>query len=154
MADPLATLLRLRRLALDQARRDLADCLLQEGAAMDRVHALAVEIARETATAGRMDGDDQTVEDFARWLRRIRVEQQTAADALLTAETRTREIRVMLTAGRSAVEMVEALIAQRDAAAAAAAQRREQAVLDEAGQRPAAASTDRPRDRRTGTGGD
>jgi flagellar export protein FliJ len=144
MTDTLQTLLRLRRLAVDKARRGLADCLRQETVAEEKMRDLAAEIDRETDAVCRSAGDDRMVENFALWLRRARVEQDAAAGALLTAQTHMLEARAVLTAGREAVEVVESLIAQRDADRNATLLRQEQAILDEAGQgrgRPAYSPT-------------
>jgi flagellar export protein FliJ len=132
MADSLQTLLRLRRLAVDQARRGLADCLRSEADAGSAVREIAAAIDRETDTVCQSVGDDHMVDNFAAWLRRARVEQGNAVNALLTAETHTQEARAVLTVGRAAVETVEALIARREAERTAAAERQEQNVLDEA----------------------
>jgi hypothetical protein len=142
MADTLQTLLRLRRLAVDKARRGLADCLQQETAAEEKMRELAAEIDRETDAVCQSAGDDRMVEHFAAWLRRARFQQDTAAGVLLTAQTHTLEARAVMTAGREAVEVVESLIAQRNAEQTAAALRREQAILGEAGRRRAGSRVD------------
>jgi flagellar export protein FliJ len=138
MADALQTLLRLRRLAMDQAHHGLAESLLQEAEASEAAREIAANIDRETDTVCRLAGDDRIVDNFAAWLRRTRVEQDAAARALLAAETRSQEARAVLAAGRAGVETVEALIEQRKAEREAAAERQEQKVLDEVGRsRPA-----------------
>lgn len=131
MADPLPTLLRLRRLAVDQARRALADCLRSETEAREAVRETEAAIAREQEAASQPTGDDQTVEDFAVWLRRARSDLAHAAEALLVAETRTQEARIALVSERSAMETVETMIARHDTEKAAQAMRQEQAALDE-----------------------
>jgi flagellar export protein FliJ len=131
MPDPLLTLLRLRRLAVDQARQGLADCLRDEAAAGQVVREIEAAVIRETDTACRLAGDDRTVEDFAVWLRRVRLELDAASETLLTAETRTQEARAVLSAGRTAVETVETLIARHEAELAAEERRKEQIELDE-----------------------
>jgi flagellar export protein FliJ len=133
MADGLQTLLRLRRLALDQARSGLADCLHAEAEASATVRTIANDIQRETDLVCRAQGDDRIVEVFSAWLRRVRISQQAAANALLTAETHTLEARSVLVAGRIAVETVEALIAQRQAEQVAAERQQDQKLLDETG---------------------
>jgi flagellar export protein FliJ len=135
MADPLQILLRLRRLAMDQARRGLADCLRSEAEASQAVHEIAAAIDRETNTVCETVGDDRMVDNYAAWLRRARIEQGNAANALLTAEAHTQEARAVLTVGRAAVETVEALIARREAERTVVAERQEQNVLDEAGRK-------------------
>jgi flagellar export protein FliJ len=131
MADPLQTLLRLRRMAVDQARRSLAECLRRETEASVRVKEIAEIIDRETDAVCQAGMDDRAVHDFAAWLKRVRTEERAATEALLTAEVQTQEARTVLAAGRAAVETVEALIEQRQAERRAAQMRQEQKVLDE-----------------------
>lgn len=133
--EPLRTLLRLRRLALDEARQTFAACLEQEGTEAGRVRRIERSIQEETDRASSLDGNDVTVETFARWLRRIRVEQEAAEWALREAETRTAEARVVLSASRQAVEAVETEIERRDALERQEGTRREQRMLDEIGGR-------------------
>ena len=77
-SDPLASLLRLRRLTADQARRELAECLRAESEAKQAIAAIDAEIARETEVATSLAGGDAEVEAFAAWLRRIRPSQHAA----------------------------------------------------------------------------
>ncbi len=77
-SDPLAALLRLRRLTADQARRELADCLRAESEAKEAITAIDAEIARETEVATSLAGGDAEVEAYAAWLRRIRPSQLAA----------------------------------------------------------------------------
>ena len=74
-SDPLASLLRLRRLTADQARRELAECLRAESEAKQAIAAIDAKIARETEVATSLAGGDAEVEAFAAWLRRIRPSQ-------------------------------------------------------------------------------
>jgi len=72
------------------------------------------------------------VENFAAWLRRARADQDAAAKKLLDAELQTQEARAVLTASRSAVETVEAMIDRRAAEQEAEVGRVEQKAVDEA----------------------
>lgn len=132
---PLTVLLQVRRLAVDQARQSLADCLSAEAAATETAHAIATEIAAETAAATVISADDVAVEGFAQWLRRMLPRQRAAEDALLAAELQTREARAVLAATRAGVRAIETLLAQRAAERQAEASRQEQARLDEVAQR-------------------
>jgi len=132
MADPLDTLLRLRRMGVDQARRGLADCLREEEAAAAAVRQMEADVARETEHATMLTGGDAVVEDFALWLRRIRILQTAALTALATAEAHTHEARAVLAAGRAAVRAVESLLERRAAEQAAGEARAMQVALDEA----------------------
>ncbi len=134
--EPLRTLLRLRRLALDEARLTLAACLEHETEAAARLRQIERSIQEETGRASSLDGGDATVETFALWLRRVRAEQEAAEHALLEAETRTTEARVVLGASRQAVEAVEAELERREVVGRLEETRREQRILDEIGGRP------------------
>ena len=133
MSDPLPLVHRLRRLAADEARRALAECLTAEAEAAAALRALDAEIAAETDAASDPDRDDRPVEDFAVWLRRIAVDRAAAVTTLADAETRSAEARAVLAATRTAERALEILMEQQAAERAAAGQRQEQAVLDEIG---------------------
>ena len=68
--DPLEALLRLRRVAADEARRGLAESLRVEGEAAAAVAAIAAAIERETEVATSLAVGDAEVEAFAAWFRR------------------------------------------------------------------------------------
>ncbi len=133
MPDPLPVVARLRNLAVDEAKSALADCLTAEARAAEAMRLLDAAIAAETDAASDPSGDDQSVEDFSGWLRRIAVDRAAAAAALAAAETRSTEARAVLTASRTAARAMDELLARRDADRQLAADRREQAALDEAG---------------------
>ena len=133
--DPMHTLLRVRRLTLDQARRGLTDCLATETVANERLRGIETRIAEETDVASRVDGDDAAVEAFAAWLRRMRQEREAAIHALLLTEAATLEARAVLAAAHGAVGAVEQLIEQQEAVRRAHAERTEQRALDEAAAR-------------------
>jgi flagellar export protein FliJ len=133
--DPLEALVRLRRLAADEARRGLADCLRDEEAAAHAVATIEADIERETEAAANLATSDAEVEAFAAWLRRIRPIQYAAHVAADRAEAETVRARAVLTAARSAVEAAEEMLAKHQAARRAEAERLEQHALDEAAQR-------------------
>ncbi len=129
-------LLRLRRLTVDEARRDLAACVAAEAAAQEAAHRIEMTIARETAAACSLEAGDDVVDSFAAWLHQIRPAAADAAAAVEQAMLHTAEARAVLAAARAAAEAVESIIAQQDAERAAEQARREQHALDEAaGQR-------------------
>ncbi len=133
--DPLDILLRLRRLAIDQARQALADCLGAETHAAKRCEEIATAISCEMAAASAVTADDRAVEDFAAWLRQTLPVQAGAEAALLTAETQTKEARLVLAAARAGVRAVEHMVERKDAERRLQAGRAEQVVLDEAASR-------------------
>jgi hypothetical protein len=132
----LGALLRQRRVALDQARLDLAASLEAETAAAARVRCIAESIERETELAGRLDAGDAAVDLFAAWLRRVRVEETAAATVLQHAEQQTHEARAVLAACRGAVLVAEEAIRALVETERRAAERAEQHLIDEIGVRP------------------
>ena len=134
-SDPLAALLRLRRLTTDQARRELADCLRAESEAKQAITAIDAEIARETEIATSLAGGDAEVEAYAAWLRRIRPTQQAARVAEATTVAQTTEARAVLAIARAAVRAVEELVTQRGVEERMAAERQDQRDIDEVAQR-------------------
>jgi hypothetical protein len=135
--EPLAVLLRLRLLTIDQARQALADCLEVEATASARCNAIEAAIAHEMQAASELTSDDNAVEDFAAWLHRILPDQAAADAALLSAETRTKETRLVLAAARAGARSVEATLERKAAERMLQVGRREQLALDEAARRPA-----------------
>jgi hypothetical protein len=133
--DPLAALVRVRRLGLDGATRELAECLRAEAEASQAVNAVQAAIGRETEAAENVGGDDADVEAFGRWLRRARQDLAAAERARDEAEAATALRRVAVRAERAALAMAEAALETRHAARRAEAQRREQAAIDEVAQR-------------------
>jgi hypothetical protein len=130
-------LLRLRLLTIDQARQALADCLEVEATASARCNAIEAAIAHEMHAASELTSDDNAVEDFAAWLHRILPDQAAADAALLSAETRTKETRLVLAAARAGARSVEATLERKAAERMLQVGRREQLALDEAARRPA-----------------
>src|SRR4051812_30387252 len=114
--DPIETLLRLRRLAADQARRGLAECLRVESEAAAAVAAVEAAIDHETEVATSLAAGDAEVEAFAAWLRRIRPKQQATLAAEETAEAATARARAVLNAARAAVRATEQMLEKHAAA--------------------------------------
>ncbi len=129
--DPLDALIRLRRLSLEEATRDLGARLAEEadaGAAAARIEAL---IAAEQEAASRLDADDAAVDGFGRWLRRVAQQRAAAAAARNRAETETARARAVLGLARAALASAEAEAARRAEQVRAEGLRREQAAMDE-----------------------
>jgi flagellar export protein FliJ len=133
--DPLEALLRLRRLAVDQARRGLADCLRIESQAAQSVAAIEAAIEHEMEVATSLAAGDVEVEAFAAWLRRVRPKQQAAHAAETQAEAATAQGRAILAAARAAVKAAEEMLERHAAAKLAEAERQAQREIDEAAQR-------------------
>lgn len=134
-SDPLAALLRLRRLTADQTRRELADCLRAESEAKQAIAAIDTEIAHETEVATCLAGGDAEVEAYAAWLRLIRPTQQAARMAEAVAIAGTTETRAVLAMARAAVRAVEELLTQRVGEERMVAERQAQREIDEIAQR-------------------
>jgi flagellar export protein FliJ len=132
--DPLVPLLKLRRLAVDQARQGLAECLAREEVTEKVLAEAEAALERETLAA-QASASDGEVEAFAAWLPYGRMAVQKAQSARDAAAVETTLGRAALTLARSAAEAVEKLIEQRRQKNDAEAEQRERAVLDEAGQR-------------------
>jgi flagellar export protein FliJ len=133
--DPLEALMRLRRIAADKARRDLADCLRAESAAAEAVATIAASIEHEAEVATDLAAGDAEVEAFAAWLRRMRPTQRAAETAVEEATADTAEARAALAMARAAVRAVEEMQAHHADAARVAAERAAQRELDEVGRR-------------------
>jgi flagellar export protein FliJ len=134
--DPLKTLMRLRRQAVDEGRRNLATSLDAASAASDAVRRAELAIIKETDRASQPDGSDQLVEAFAAWLpgARTRVAQALALQDRQEAEVARR--RAELTACRAALEAIEQLRAARQSVEDEALAKREARQIDEAASRP------------------
>lgn len=132
MPDALPVVARLRHLAVDESRRALAECVTTETAAAEALRLVDTAIAAETEAAGDPAGDDQSVEDFAAWLRRIGVERRAAAAALELAEMRSIEARTALIACRTAARAMDEMLSRRDTDRRVAAERKAQILLEDA----------------------
>jgi len=127
-------LLKMRRMAVDEARQAVADCLAREDAAEKALAEAQAALARETLAA-QASASDGEVEAFAAWLPYGRRAVQNAQAAKDAAAAETALGRAALTLARSAAEAVETVIEERREALKARRERGEQSVLDEAGQR-------------------
>ena len=132
--DPLDALIRLRRLSLEEATRDLGARLAEEAEAVAAAARIEALIAAEQEAASRLDADDAAVEGFGRWLRRIGQERAAAAAARDRAEVETARARAVLGVSRGALAAAEAEAQRRAEQARADGLRREQAATDERAQ--------------------
>jgi hypothetical protein len=129
--DPLNVLLAVRRHAVDQRRRALADCLLREAEAAATIAALDAAIRRDAEAAGTFPDHRHFRDVFLAARQYLTAERQTAAAALAVAEASSDEARGHLAVSRLDAEAVERLIAERTLAARTAADRREQHEVDD-----------------------
>jgi flagellar export protein FliJ len=133
--DPLAAVLRLRRLAMEDATRDFAECLRSEAEAGKAVAAVEAAIDRETEIASSLEAGDAVVEAFGAWLKRVRKDLRAAQTLHEHSENETARARAALGVARAAVKATEHLIAEQDAAATLEVARQEQRELDESGRK-------------------
>lgn len=134
--EPLLAVVRLRRMALDDASREFAESLRREAEAQQAAAAVEAAIAREAEAATSLAADDATVEAFGIWLKRARQDLRLAQAARDDAEIETTRVRAVLQAARAAVKAAEQMLAEKQAAQQATLARRQQAELDETGQHP------------------
>ena len=126
MADPLATLRRLRHVRRDQARRALAEALNAEAAAAEQATRCRMAIACESAVPAPPGA-------FAAWLPlALAAQQKAAAEVELCAEN-TGTARQMLAEASAAAEAVATALGARDAACRRAALRRAEHARDDLG---------------------
>ncbi len=136
--DPLDLLLRLRARTVDEARQALADCLVAEAAARERISTLEASVVQEVAAASAVTADDLAVEALSVWLRQTRSAQHAAQAALEAAEAQCQEARMVLSAARAGVRAVETVLEHKADERRVQAERAEQRRLDEAAVRPSA----------------
>ncbi len=129
--DPLPVLLRLRRLAVDEARRDVAACLNAEAAAARARSGAETAIAREIAAAALPAGNDPARRAFAAWLPAALLRRDGARAESGQAEARTRQAQAVLASAETALRAVEDRLALHDVERRAGEARTEQQHLDE-----------------------
>ncbi len=129
---PLQTLLRVRGIALDAARRALADRLQEELAAADRCSAISATIAREAALQVSLPVQRGTTKSYVAWLERTQLAHRDAEATVRARVAATVEARASLNEERTGVRALEAVLEQIQAVARDTAARVEQAAVDEA----------------------
>jgi len=138
-ARTLDTMMRMRRMVVEEARRDLLACIQAETAAADRERAAMNALHDERDLASAPDTDDAAVEAFARWLPVGNKALETAREALGRAVGASTQARARLNAARAAEEAVQRRIETLAEAEREEFLRREQAELDEAARNAARA---------------
>jgi flagellar protein FliJ len=132
MSRALAVVARLRKLAVDQARRELAARLSVEAAATSAEAAAQAALHNEHVAARALPTEEERGA-FAAWLPRGLLAIAQTQEARVQAEGAADGARIALAGARAADEAVQQMLAREAAMLAAAAARREQAVLDELG---------------------
>jgi flagellar export protein FliJ len=131
MADPLDTVLRIRRVTVDDAKRDLAALLRAEEAAQTKAEATEALIAQEAAAATDLRAGDDAVESYAAWLPVGRANAAAARAAHEDACAAVSQARAALTVARASAESAQQLLDKRAEHRRAEMARKDQAVLDE-----------------------
>ena len=138
------TLLRLRELAVDGARRDLATALHEEATATAVREAIERAAASEREVGRSLTANDPAADCLVAFLARMRAARAEADAAAVAAGQRSDAASDRLADARSASRAVQNLLTQREARRRLAEAREEQAELDAAGGR-AAGRRNRPR---------
>jgi hypothetical protein len=126
---------RVRKLAVDQARRELAARLAAEAAGDAAEQAARTSLLREREAARRLHAKDASSAAFPAWLPRGLQSIAAAHDASVQAQEAATRARTRLTEAYAAAVAAEQMLARDNAARILEANRREQAALDEVGQR-------------------
>lgn len=143
--DPLLALARLRRLGLEVAERELAACQRATLAAEQEHAASRAAIGQEAAAAAEMavaasaSTSASAASAYAIWLPAGLAAARDAAARQQACEQDSAAAQSQVAARRAAKRAVAVLLEQRAALRQSEAGRREQAVLDEHGQRRSAA---------------
>ena len=131
MPDPLATVLRIRRVTVDEARRHLAAALDAEEVAHANADAAEAAIGAEGEIAADLMADDSAVEAYAAWLPVGRARADAARAACERARSDVATARAAVTVARAAAESADKLLERRQAVIAMEGARRAQADMDE-----------------------
>jgi flagellar biosynthesis chaperone FliJ len=131
MRDPLATVLRIRRITVDDARRQLGVAIRAEEQGNMALLEAEAAIGAEGEAASDLRAGDGAVEAYALWLP---VGRALVAQAQFAAERARSEValaRAALAVARAAAESADSLLTRRRDAAQLEVLRREQIQTDE-----------------------
>ncbi len=131
MPDPLATVLRIRRVTVDEARRLLSAALSAEEQADRTAAAADAAIGVEGEIAADLMAGDSAVEAYAAWLPVGRAQAAHAWAASDHARSDVARARAALTVARAAAESADTMLRDRQKAVAVEVARRAQAEMDE-----------------------
>jgi len=133
--DKLDTLLRLRRLAVQDRMRALAAAIRTEEQACRAQAACAQTIVQETAEARHLAERDAALAGFVPWRARAAQALRDAEAQAIHAGEATQTARAMLGDARGAMRAMELALDRRKAATELATQRATQHALDDATRR-------------------
>ncbi len=133
--DALATLLRIRRQALDEAKRALAGAMQRQHMQQLRSEAEETRFAQETIIALDLAEGDGAVDAFARWLPTGREAVQQARVAEQEASAELDRARIVLGLANTAHRSVELLTEKRGEELRLNQMRKAQQAMDELARR-------------------
>lgn len=133
--DTLDTLLRLRRLAVDEAARALGAALRQEAQATQVVARLEAMLAHESTVTRGLATEDRVATPFAAWRARARQEMIRARTDVAAAGAGVVAAQDALGEARGGLRALETAIARAQAEDATAAARSAQHTLDDMARR-------------------
>ncbi len=133
--DSLATLVKIRQLACDDAMRSLVLALDLESQASQATHAIERAVAQQTEIASDPASPDAVVEAFGHWFLGARRQLEVTQNRLQERQAETTRKRAELTACRTALESVETLQKERRRSVEAARAQKLQRDLDDRPQR-------------------
>ena len=138
MSDALETVLRIRKLTVDEAKRSLAASLSAEESARVKADAAEALIGSEGEIAADITVGDGAVEAYAAWLPIGRANATAARAAHEESLIAVTLARAGLSAARAAAEAALTMVERREAERALQASRRDQGELDEIASQQAA----------------
>ena len=130
-AKRLINIVKLRRAAVDDAQRAVAECVAIESRAEAQYHDWESKIWRETEAASALDATDMGVGSFAKWLPEARHQLATARAQYDRTIAETSGARAHLAATRAALSAVEDLYGQAQQVERANANAQMQRELDQ-----------------------
>ncbi len=129
--DTLATLIKIRRLACDEALRGLVAAVEAEDRALRASNEIERAMAQEIEMASDPASPDEVVEAYGHWLQQARRQLEAAQSHFQRLQVETSRKRAELTACRTALESVETLQQQRRDEAARTSAQKQQRELDD-----------------------
>ena len=135
MADPLDTVLRIRRVTVDDAKRGLAALLQAEDAAQGAAAEAEARVVREGQAATDLGAGDEAVEAYAAWLPVGRAQAEAARASHDRLRCEVALARAALTVARGAAEAAQRLLETRAGERRRELERRSQVEMDEVASR-------------------
>ena len=103
----LKTIVRIRKVGVEEAQREVAQCLQSETAAEARCTEWERTIWRETEAAVDMEAGDARVDSFVRWSGKARLQMTEANERLEQARAATATARARLAMAQAGLNVLE-----------------------------------------------